>query len=648
MKHLALALALLAGTASADVKLAALFGDHMVFQRETRAPVWGWADPGESITVRASWDGKPSLTLADEDGKWMVRLDTPEAGGPHTVTVSGKNEIVLNDVFSGEVWVCSGQSNMQWGVSQSKDPDAEIAAATHPLIRFFNVQRTFAMEPQDDCTGEWSVCDPSTIAPFSAVGYYFGRELLHELEVPIGLIGSNWGGTVAESWTSEPTLRRELPEFAETLDRIDETVASPGTEPSVAELQAAWWQRHADSEPGMTGGWMDASFDDDTWSTAAIPGRWEDIELKGFDGCVWYRRVVELPNTWGGRDLALEIGPVDDMDLTWFNGELVGETRRDGAWNTPRSYFVPAAAVKGGANVITVCAVDTGGVGQLGDDTMRLRPADEPDAAGIALAGDWKFHQGASMGDLGGWPRRGWFHQNRPTALSNGMIAPLVPFAIRGAIWYQGESNVKRAAQYRRLFPAMIEDWRERWGRGDFPFYFVQLAPFGYGGDTGEAAELREAQTKTLSLPSTGMAVTMDIGNPTDIHPRNKQDVGKRLALWALAKTYGKKVKYSGPLYRSMAVEGAAIRLTFDHAEGLTSGEAPPSHFTIAGADQVFHAASARIDGETVVVSSDAVAAPVAVRFAWGAADEPNLKNGAGLPAPSFRTDHWPPVSAGR
>ena len=647
-----LALCLLASPSRAELRLAAIFGDHMVLQRETRAPIWGWAEADVPVVVSPGWPGGSDVvTQSGADGFWRLEIDTPAAGGPHVIHVgAGEDRLTLEDVLVGEVWICSGQSNMEWSVTRSSDAEAEIAAGDHPRLRLFDVAHRITVEAGGDVEGRWAVCTPRSMAGFSAVAYAFGRALQAELDVPIGLVGSNWGGTRAEAWTAEATLRAEFPEFDADLDRMDELRRNPGGEDSLESLRAAWWEGHGQRDPGMGAGWMQADFDDGAWASTELPGTWEALELKAFDGCVWYRRTVELPADWAGADLVLELGPIDDMDQTWFNGQRVGDSRRDGLWATPRRYTVPAAAVRAGENTIAICALDTGGAGRVGEDPAGMRLSrDDGQAEALPLDGPWRWARGASLQELGPWPRSAWLNQHRPSVLYRGMIEPLVPFALRGAIWYQGESNRARAGQYRRLFPAMIASWRQAWGRGDFPFYFVQLAPFNYGGDTGELSELREAQTLALGVPNTGMAVTMDIGNPRDIHPRNKREVGRRLALWALAKTYGREVEaYSGPLYRAMTVEGASVRVEFDHARGLTSGEEAPSHFTLAGADRVFHPAQARIEGEAVVVTCAAVPDPVAVRYAWGATDEPNLRNGAGLPAPSFRSDDFPRVSAER
>jgi sialate O-acetylesterase len=640
-----------------DVRLASVFGDHMVLQHSSHVAIWGWADPGEEVAVEPSWPCpgwcKPHPTSASADGRWQVMIMTPEAGGPHTLTVRGTNEVVLQNVLLGEVWICSGQSNMQWGVQQSDNAKEEIAAADHPELRLFQALRATAMEPVEDIKGGWSVCSPQTVSGFSATAYYFGRELQSELGVPIGLISTNWGGTVVEAWTSAQALI-ELGEFVEPLDRLSAAASGSGTGPTLSAKQNAWWASLKKQDPGFQGNWMSPGDSAKGWVSATVPASFTDLDLGGFDGCVWFRRQVDVSVDYVGVETLLEIGPVDDMDLTYVNGILVGSTRMHGRWQMPRSYKLPAGTLRPGTNTIAVCAVDTAGEGTLGASgsirpPMRLRKTGSKVGEGIALEGTWSTRSGVSMTKLGAFPTQNWFHQNYPTALYNAMIAPLIPFGIRGAIWYQGESNRTRAAQYRRLFPAMIQDWRERWGQGDFPFYFVQIAPYRYGNDKGEAAELREAQTLTMRLPNTGMAVTMDIGNPGNIHPTNKQDVGTRLARWALARDYGKSVVPSGPMYRSMVVVGDEARLHFSYADGgLSATQGAPTHFTVAGEDRVFHPAKARIDGETVVVRSEAVPHPRAVRHAWGAADEPNLKNEAGLPAPSFRTDDWPMVTQGR
>jgi sialate O-acetylesterase len=494
------------GAALADIRLPAIIGDNMVLQQDQKATIWGWADPGEEVMVAVNWHNMKWAVTANRSGKWVYKMNPPKAGGPYEMTLTGKNTITVKNIMVGEVWICSGQSNMQMSVQSSNNAAEEIAAADYPNIRLFTVQRKVAQQPQKDCEGSWTLCSPETVPGFTAVGYFFGRELYQKLGVPVGLIHTSWGGTPAEAWTRRGVLKSDT-DFRPILDRYDEAIKKyPQAKKEYEEKLVEWKQN-------------------------------------------------------------------------------VEKAKAEGT-NPPR------------------------------------RP-------------------GAPFGP--GNP-------HSPSGLYNAMIAPLIPYGIRGAIWYQGESNAGRAYQYRKLFPAMIKNWRTDWEEGDFPFLFVQLANFmAVKPDPGESnwAELREAQLMTLSLPNTGMATIIDIGDANNIHPKNKQDVGKRLALWALAKTYDKDLVYSGPLYKSMEVKGNQIVLHFDHIDSglVTKGGESLKGFAIAGADRKFVWADAKIEGDTVVVSSDQVSEPVAVRYAW--ADNPvcNLYNKEGLPASPFRTDQWPGVT---
>lgn len=452
--------------AVAETKLPSIIGSNMVLQRGKTVPIWGWDEAGQEVKV--SFNGQKALTKADAKGRWQVNLKAMKAGGPFTMEIVGTSEIKLENVLIGEVWLCSGQSNMEWAVRSSNNSKEEIAAADHPQIRHIKIPHRPSDKPEQDVPSNgWQVCSPKTAGNFTAVGYFFGRRLQKELGVPVGLIGSNWGGTRIEPWTPPEGFKK------------------------VPALKAS----HADKL--------------DTFPTK--------------------------------------------------NGNRIN-------------------------------------------------------------------------------------HQS-PLALYNGMIHPLLPYEIKGAIWYQGESNNGEGMLYYEKMKALILGWREVWKNPELPFYFVQLAPFTYGGGRAPALPfIWEAQAKTLELPNTGMAVTTDISNIRDIHPRNKQDVGTRLALWALAKNYGKEdLVYSGPLYKSMKVDGNKVLLSFDHvAEGLKTRDGKaPSHFTIAGADKQFVEATAKIDGSQIVVSADSVKNPVAVRFGWSQVAEPNLQNSAGLPASPFRTDQW-------
>lgn len=639
------ACACLAPTASADVRLPAIIGSNMVVQAETDAPFWGWADPGETVTLTPSWPGAASVEVnANDRGEWSCTLPTPAAGGPYTISVEGNNTTTLDNVLIGEVWLASGQSNMEWPMRLTDNAQAEIAAATDSQIRLFLVTNAIAPGPQDDCEGAWVVCSPETVANFSAVAYFFGRDLRSSLGVPVGLIGAEWGGTPAQSWTSAEGLA-PFPEYRAGLELMRVLREEPESlEAQYQEALAAWKAQYASSEQLN---WTKPGFDASGWGTIEQPANWSSPDLANFDGTVWCRKTVVIPESWAGRELTLELGPVDDQDETFFNGVSVGEMRGANRWNTPRRYTVPAELVKAGKAVVSVSVLDTGGGGGMhgNPDQMFLAPKGHSESERLSLAGDWAYRKGASASDIPPQPQKPAMNAHTPSALYNGMIAPVHPYAIRGAIWYQGESNRGAAFGYRDLFPAMIEDWRGKWGEA-FPFYYVQIAPFTYGGDAGQTAELREAQLMALRLPNTGMAVTMDIGNPRDIHPRNKQDVGHRLALWARAKTYGETdIVYSGPLYRDVVASGNQIVVRFDHAVGLNATGGAIKGFEIAGEDRVWRAAGATIDGETVILSAYGISKPVAVRYGWDDDDEPNLFNGVGLPASPFRTDDWKRVT---
>ncbi|HEY3375925.1 MAG TPA: sialate O-acetylesterase [Armatimonadota bacterium] len=631
------------------VKLPALFCEHMVLQRDIPLPVWGWAESGEAIRVEIA--GVQATGVAGADGRWRVTLPALPAGGPHTLTVCGANTVTVADVLVGDVWVCSGQSNMEWPLNSVNDATEEVAAAQYPAMRLFTVPKTAVIEARVDTDAYWSLCEPRSAEAFSAVAYFFGRELHSALDVPIGLINTSWGGTLAEAWTSREALLSE-PELRDMVTDYEKVLANPdaAARESAAAVQA-WWDTytHDPGNFGLAKGWAAPETDTRNWPTMKLPTKWQGAGHP-YSGVFWFRKEVNVPADWAGRELELGIGACDKDDQTYFNGVQVGSLThldRADSWCTLRSYPVPGALVRPGKNVITVrafsYAYDGGLIGPAG--SMRLTaPGSDP----IFLDGDWQYQVEHNLGQVPGMPAPplGDGNPNSPFALFNGMIAPLLPYAIKGAIWYQGESNADRAEQYRTLFPTMISDWRRAWGQGDFPFYFVQLA--NYMSDPVEPvdtawARLREAQTMTLSLPHTGMAVIIDIGEPNDIHPRNKQDVGRRLALNALGTAYGHTLTYSGPLYRAATVEGNAIRVTFDHVGGglLAKGGALRG-FAIAGADKQFIWAEATIDGDSVVVSSPVVPAPVAVRYGWANDPQCTLYNDADLPASPFRSDDWP------
>jgi sialate O-acetylesterase len=617
-----------------------LFADGMVLQRGIEAPVWGWCEPGKE--VRASLAGKSATAKADASGKWMARLGPFDAGGPHTLEVAGPKTAAVKDVLIGDVWICSGQSNMEMGIAGVDGGREAIAAADHPGIRLFSVPHAIAPRPKAVPEGRWDACTPQTLGAggwggFSAIGYFFGKKLHEELKVPIGLIHASWGGTVAEAWTSAEALKA-IPDFRDAVVEVEDL--SRKTPAEIEKMVDEWWRK---ADPGSSAGpvWAALDLDASSWKPMDLPRRWEEAGLRDFDGLVWFRKEFNLPEGWAGKDLVLHLGTIDDRDTTWMNGVRIGG--RD-SWQEPREYRVPASAVRP-KNVIAVRVLDTGGDGGFygapGD--MRIEVAGESGKS-LPLAGPWLHRTSAPLSKLPVMPQPIGSNPNIVTVLYNGMIAPLVPFGIKGAIWYQGESNAGRAVQYRTLLPAMIRDWRSRFGAGDFPFLIVQLANFMAADPEPQDsawAELREAQLLTaIHVPATGLAVAIDIGDANDIHPRNKAEVGRRLALGALSICYGLQVECWGPIYWGMERQGKEIRIRFDHlGGGLVAKGERLTGFAIAGRDGKFVWADARIDGDTVVVSSPKVERPKAVRYGWGNNPACNLYNKAGLPAVPFRTD---------
>lgn len=632
---------------AAQLRLPAVLGDHMVLQRDSKVDLWGWANPGDVVQVTASWLSAALETHTAADGRWLLSLRTPQAGGPHRLVFQANERIELEDVYSGEVWICSGQSNMDWHVAQSENPEATIAEATDSLLRLFDVRDGISTSPADDVVGHWVPCSPETISTFSAVATHFGRNLRASLDgVPIGLISTNWSGTPIESWVSAGGLGA-FPEFRSILERVKQAPTTEQMAAEVADQQREWWGRLEASGQGFRDRWA-LDLGTEGWVSANAPLAFDSLGWGNFDGVAWLRREVTIDEQPKGDVCYLELGPIDDMDLVYWDGEVVGSTTGHGSWRDPRRYALPAEAANPGKHLLCVVVVDTGGAGTLGmleREPYAMRLVGSDGALIAELDGTWQARRGTSMADLGSFPMRGWFRAVTPSALFNGMIAPLVPYRVRGAIWYQGESNVGRSLQYQSLFPAMIRDWRKHWGQSEFPFYYVQLAPFAYAGDTGKAAELREAQGMALAEPDTGMVVTMDIGNPLNIHPMGKNVVGGRLAALALKHTYDVPgLLAESPRFAAATMHAGTVSLSFDFAAGglTTSDGKNPSHFQLAGDDRVFHPADAEIDGERVLVRSSHVPNPIAVRFAWGAADEPNLIGRASnLPVGCFRSESW-------
>ncbi len=627
----------------ANVSLPKIFGDNMVLQRNKPIPVWGWAVPGEKVTV--GLEGQTATATADGKGKWTVTLKQTAAGGPYQLTVKGTNNITFNNVMVGEVWICSGQSNMEmpiegWG--KINNYEQEIANANYPMIRHFKVPNAISSLPKEDITGgEWKVCSPATAGDFTAAGYFFARELYNKLKVPVGLLNTSWGGTIVETWTSHEAFENS-PEFKSMIAgmpllNLDSLVKQKAA--AANQLIEAW---QGSSNNQNTSLWKEANMDDNNWHQIHVPGLWSEAPLSAIDGVVWMRKTVNVPAEDAGKKGVLQLATIDDNDSTYINGTLVGGTN---GYNVKRKYDVPAGLLQAGKNVIAVRVEDTGGGGGIYGDSNEVKLTIGEHT--LSLTGNWRAQIEKTNIKISVGPN------DFPTLLFNAMVNPLIPFAMRGVIWYQGESNADRAYQYRKAFPLLINDWRSRWHEGAFPFYFVQLASFNSGGGNSAKgskwAELREAQTQTLSLPNTGMAVTTDIGNATDIHPKNKQDVGKRLAAIALHNVYGENNIYSGPAFQSMKQDGQNVIVTFTNAGSglmIKSGENKLDGFEIAGADKIFHPAMATIKGNTVVVHSDDVATPVAVHYGWADfAGADNLFNKEGFPAAPFRTDNWKGVT---
>lgn len=635
-----------------------LFTDNMVLQRDKKLPVWGTSAPGQHVTV--SLAGQTASTIASGHGNWVVTFKPIHDPGPYTMTVDGDHRFAIHNVAVGEVWLCSGQSNMGFTTAGALNADQELQFANLPDIRLYQVPPRTVDLPLRDVTSSWKACSAATVRDFSAVAYFFGRDVYQAIHVPIGLIDADWGGTPAEAWTTRSALEAD-PQLKKLVD--DYEAAKPTLEAAMREYQRALADYNAKTtihdtgNDGLKDGWAEPSFDDSTWRDAPVPGEWNVVLKLNLLGAAWYRKEVDVPEAWAGKDLNLDLGAIDDFDVTYFDGQEVGRTGSEtpNSYAVPRHYAVPGRLVKAGRNVIAIRVWNQAGEGgMMGGAPIRLSgPSGRP----IPLEGAWRFsiekgiqpdpnlHQPTMP--LG--PGNPWV----PASLYNGMIACLPPFAIRGVIWYQGESNADRAYQYRRLFPLLIRSWRSEFDQGDFPFYFVQLAnwqPRNTEPVDSTWAELREAQDMALRLPNTGMATAIDIGDAEDIHPKNKQEVGRRLSLIALNHLYGKPMEDSGPrLHRFSVLSTGEVRLDFDHTTGgLVDRDGHLAGFQLAGADRKFYWAVGRIAGKSVLLSSINVPNPVAVRYGW--ADNPplSLYNGAGLPAVPFRTDDWPGRTAGK
>jgi sialate O-acetylesterase len=618
----------------AQIKLPRLISDGMVLQREHEVKVWGWASVSESIEL--IFKEKKYTALADASGSWSIVLPPQSAGGPFEMTFKGKNEITIKNILFGDVWVCSGQSNMELTLERLKEKySTVIASSENKNIRQFLVadKYDFKTTHTDLDAGTWKSADPKTVLEFSAVAYFFAKEIYEKNRVPIGLVNAALGGSPIEAWISEdalikfPDLYKEAQRFKD--DKLIEEIETNGRNKS-----NAWYVDLNSKDPGISK-WNDPALNDADWSSMNIPGYWADGSLGNVNGSVWFRRTINIPAAMTGKAGKLWLGRIVDADSVFVNGKFIGTTSYQ---YPPRKYEFDAGILKEGENTIAVRVINNSGRGgfvldkpyflSVGNDTLDLK-------------GSWKFKQGAVMPAQEGQTSIRY----KPVGLYNKMISPLLNYSIKGVIWYQGESNTGRAKEYEDLFPTLIKNWRQKWNQGDFPFLFVQLANFmepKAQPAESDWATLRQAQLKTLTLPNTGMAVTIDVGEWNDVHPLNKEAVGNRLALAAKHVAYGdKRIVYAGPIYRSHKIQKNKVTITFDNTgSGLQSkGSDELKYFSVAGADKKFVWAKARIEGNKVIVWSDAITKPVAVRYAW--ADNPegaNLYNKEGLPASPFET----------
>lgn len=618
---------------NADVLLPKLISDGMVLQRDAKVNVWGWADPNEKVTV--SIDGKMYSTKADASGNWLLKLKKHKAGGPYTMLIEGKNKIEINNVVFGDVWLCSGQSNMELPMRRVKPLyEAEMAEASNPMIRCFAVPQKYNFKaPQENYQGNpsWKEVNAETVLSYSAVAYFFATEINHVKKVPVGLINASLGGSPVQAWMSEDALRA-FPAHLEEGYRWRNDQLITDTETFERQRANEWYQLSTHNDIGQVGNFKNPDTDDSQWTDFKVPGYWSKSG-KAENGVFWFRREIQISASEAGKPAFLNMGRIVDADSVFVNGHFVGNVTYQ---YPPRWYNVPADVLVEGRNVLVVRVVNNSGSGGFVPDKPYVLALPNRN---ISLEGTWKMKKGCEMPPLPGETFVRW----KPMGLFNGMIAPMLNFNIKGAIWYQGESNTSNPAEYAKMFPAMIRNWRSQFRQGDFPFLFVQLANFMEAKTQpveSNWAETREAQEAALALKNTAMAVTIDIGEWNDIHPLNKKDVGVRLALAARKVAYGEsKIQSAGPVFKSLKVKGNKLIISFKNAEaGLKSDGEELHEFAVAGADAKFVWAKARIEGNKVIVSALQVQNPVYVRYAW--ADNPhraNLRNTEGLPAAPFR-----------
>lgn len=626
----------------AQVRLANIFSDNMILQANQKIKIWGYAPAGEKVKIHLGDQEK--TTISNKAGTWMVEFPPLEYGENFDMQITGAdNECEIRNILTGDVWLCSGQSNMAMTVNgdggQVYNYKNEVSAANYPEIRSFKVVPNISSKSGVEVKVEWEICSPQTVSNFSAVAYFFARDIHEKTGIPIGIINSSWGGTDIETWMSMDAFRK-LPE--KFRNRYNHTEVGDIEEIlNRNEKNRKAFEETVANDAGMKEQWYDPAFPDTSWELISTPQSWSNTDLATFDGVVWLKHDFMVADSDANSKAILSLGKIDDNDITWINGMKIGETRGAGVH---RVYSIPSGVLKKGKNSIVIKVIDVireGGLTGKSDD-LFIEIADGK----YNLAGEWQYKKSIETNGIS-------YEEFTPNLyyglLYNAMIDPLKDFAMKGVIWYQGENNAGQAYDYRTLFPTLINDWRSRWGY-EFPFYWVQLASYLQKAEippeTDNWAELREAQTLTLLVSNTGQAVTTDIGDSNDIHPKNKQDVGKRLAAIALNKDYGRNdIVYSGPTFKSAIKNNDRIIVSFDQiALGLhvANKYGYIEGFAIAGVDQKFVWAKAYLDDkDRVVVYSDKVKDPVAVRYCWSINPDVNLFNSAGLPASPFRTDNW-------
>ena len=613
-----------------------IFGDDMILQRGKANTLWGWSDPGDKVEVEIG--GSKASGVSGPDRRWQVTIQPPHTGGPYTVMVAGRQTVELHNVMVGDVWLCGGQSNMGLPLRFTRNGEEEVKGANYPEIRFFTVATRVAYRHADQLEGKWSVVSPQTADRISAVAYYFARKVQQEIRIPIGLVLDDMGGTPAEAWTSAEALR-PLKDFDVPLAELAKLTAAGA--PEYGNFVMHWYDEY---DVGQKGHWSAADFDDSSWKTVEIPGGFSELGVPDTAALAWFRKEIDLPDPLPAGRAMLHLGIIERMDTAYINGKEVGAS----AWvENPRAYFIHDGVLKPGRNVIAIRVLKT-----KPDGGFLSKPEDLHLALGdktsVPLAGKWKGQLSVDARPPHPLPMAFENWPVMPTVLYEGMLKPIAPLAITGAIWYQGEQNSPRGYQYRKILPAMIADWRSLFGQGDFPFYIVGLPAFKQRSatpvDGDEWAETRESQALAAgSVRNSCLAVTIDTGDADNIHSKDKQPVGDRLVLCALARHYGKHVLYSGPTLKSVDRKAAAIRLHFDHTDGGLVVKGPKlEEIQIAGDDRKWYWADARIQGKTIVVSSTSVPKPKEVRYAWQSNPAATLFNGAGLPAGPFRTDNWP------